>query len=73
MFADRQTHGRPLSRGQEVWLLKRAQILVGDIWGAFQVSPAPPTGHKYLSVVCWLQSHQVIIKEWGNAHCHDFY
>ena len=24
-----------------MWLLKRAQILVGDIWGAFQVIPAP--------------------------------
>ena len=25
------------SRGREIWLLKRAQIFVGDVWGAFQV------------------------------------
>lgn len=24
-------------RGREVWFLKRAQIFVGDVWGAFQV------------------------------------
>jgi hypothetical protein len=24
-------------RGAEVWFLKRAQIFVGDVWGAFQV------------------------------------
>lgn len=24
-----------MCRGREVWLLKRAQIFVGDVWGAF--------------------------------------
>ena len=28
-----------MSRGREVWLLKRARIFVGDVWGAFQVEP----------------------------------
>lgn len=28
-------------RGSKVWLLKRAQIFVGDVWGAFQVGPGP--------------------------------
>ena len=29
----------PARRGQEIWFVKRAQIFVGDVWGAFQVGP----------------------------------
>ena len=36
------SHWRCKCRGGTVRLYKRAQIFVGDVWGAFQVPPSPP-------------------------------
>lgn len=65
--------GRPLSRGQEVWLLKRAQILVGDIWGAFQVNCC---AHHWTCIPLWSllpwPSCRPSSKSGCRAHCVPF-
>ena len=44
--------GAPLCRGESVRLYKRAQIFVGDVWGAFQVRLALACSPVLAAVTC---------------------
>ena len=47
-------------RDSQVWLLKRAQIFVGDVWGAFQVGPRPNSKINPC-LTRMLNEHQVLV------------